>query len=207
VLQEGEDLVAMMVEVLGEALVGIVRSPPGEESPKTTLEVAARDQKSMRRDLPRVSTISKRQGILQKDLDLTGKANRTSDGNFQKFVAAAEEVRQALLVESGREIVVRRPAIVTDDPRVLCAEDFLPNLASPTVSNEVDSCGLGHKRPKPAPDAPHAPACLVGIHRRALANDEKQLLVSILAPLGDTKYYLSRSTSRVGVPPRPLPVA
>jgi hypothetical protein len=195
-LQEGKELPAVTVEMLGQALVGLVGSGQGKETVEAALQSPFGYGQTVGGDFSIVPAIPEPQGVLQESLDLARESYGAGCGHFEQLPAAPDEVSEALLMERFDQVVVGCPTVVTDDPRVLRGEDFLDHVRSAAVADQVDGDLLRHEGPQPTQDPTNPPTRLVGIDDRALSHNEEKPLVQIAAACCCPQYDLGGPSPR-----------
>jgi hypothetical protein len=197
---EGEELVAMSIEMLREALVYPVGLRPCQEAIQSTLESSCRHRQTMAGEFAIVPTVSQVKSILEERLHLSRETHCSTAGDLQEVAAPPEKMRQALLVGRQMELVVGRPSIVPDRSGEVGAQDFLRNFESPAGSDQVGRRTLADEGPEPLKKSPDFPAGLVGVDRRAFSNDHQNGAICVLAARGGPQHDLRRTSSRKADP-------
>ncbi len=103
---------------------------------------------------------------------------------FQQSLAAALQVRQALLMNGAREAVVHAPAVMHQSARPVEPQQLLGRFAAARRIDHVTGFSSADERVQPGRSAADTPAGLVGHDLRRAANVLPQLLVRRLTTLG-----------------------
>ena len=133
-VEEGEEVVAMGVEVFGQSFVAGMDLGPGQYPVEAGLPEADGDSQAVGRNRSGVAAVAQRQGVPEETLHLAWKVDGPADGHAQEFAAAVEEVSETLLMQGEAEPVIRRPAVVDQVAGVIGTDDRFGGFkASPPV--------------------------------------------------------------------------
>ena len=190
-LQEGEQLVVMFGQVLGQSLVVWVGLGPIQHSIPSALQSPDGDEQAVRGQFAVVPAIAEGQGVAQQTSDLGREAGRWADGGLQQFLAASAQVGKALLVGGEDESVIGRPSVVNHRSDILGPDDRLGHLVAASDGDVIDRSERGDKSVHPCQATADPPAGLVGHDPGGLRHGGEDLLVDRLAPPGGPLHRLA----------------
>src|SRR5581483_5717311 len=95
-MQEGEELVNVIPEVLGQSLVGRVGLGREDHIFQDVLQTAGGDGQAVLADLAGRMTVAQVQALAKQLGDTAWKADRSPSSGFQNFLAASQNVLVAL---------------------------------------------------------------------------------------------------------------
>ncbi len=86
-LEEGQQVVVVVPQVLGEAVVGLVGFAGGDGGEQLIVQVAAANREAMRANFPSVMPVAEVEGLVQQLTDAAWETHRAATGGFQQVVA------------------------------------------------------------------------------------------------------------------------
>src|SRR5437773_409759 len=118
-LQEGQQIVAVVPQVLGEGLVGGIGLGRINRVEQKRIESAATNGQAMIAQFARGVAITQIQRMMQQFADAAWKTDGAARGGFEQFIATPQQMAETLLMDGVGKVVVRRPAVVNHDAGVV----------------------------------------------------------------------------------------
>lgn len=194
VLEEREDLIVMLGHMLPESAIGWVGESPVQETFESCFKPADRDQEPMRGELTLIPAIPESESAVEEFEQSPGEANGSSGRGLQKNLAAADEVLQALLMQSLQEPVIGHPPVMRHFSGPVHPQGLFQDIMAPAVADDEERGRLGDERPHPLEESADLPTGFVRIEDSASPNDG-------LDPPVRRLYALSRSKDDLGSTP------
>ena len=151
-------------------------------------QASGHDTHAMASHLARCEPISEIHSGLQQRLHATRECQCAAGRPFDQCVAAAEQMRKALLMFSLDEMIVDAPAVVAKDARPVQPQQTLCWAKTSRRVDLVTRPGESYEGVKPSGSSVDSPARLIADHLRRSTHVLANLFVRCFQPLTGTKH-------------------
>jgi len=178
--EEGEEVVALAHEVLGEAPVGWMDDPAGKGAVHPGFQPPARDSETVWRDLARRGTFAQLECGGEDPSYGMREARLPALSVLEQMMRSSQQMGQTGLVFGSGEAPIGCPAVALEHAVELRGEDRRRLLETAAGQDRVDRDLVGDEDPQPVQETRDLPSGLVGCDDWRAADDLDQPPVSWL---------------------------
>ncbi|EMI51983.1 hypothetical protein RSSM_06579 [Rhodopirellula sallentina SM41] len=186
--QEREQVIKMLFQELCEAFIGSVRLRVTHQLPHLHRQSTCHHFHPMSSHRVLSKTVAILESCKQQVFHSTRKRQRATGPAFDQRITSPKQVREALLVGRRGELVVHRPAVMSEDPRPVDAQQPLSRSDASGRVHFVTCRGQSDECMKPSPTSIDSPTRFISNHLRRASHGLANLSVGVLKPIGSAKH-------------------
>ncbi len=186
--QEREQIIEMLFQELSEAFVGSVGLRVTHQLPHLHRQSSRHHFHSMRSHLVYPKTVAILEACKQQVLHSMRKRQRTTGPAFDQRITSSKQVREALVMGRRGEVVVHRPAVMSEDSRPVDAQQSLSRSDASGRVHFVTRGGQSSECMKPSPTSIDSPTRFISDHLRRTSYSLANVSVGVFEPIGGAKH-------------------